>query len=67
MSKLAAPFIARSGARRSTFNEGISVPPEAWAKEVAANPALASQDRTEAGEATRQSILTGSLAKYRVR
>ena len=34
MSKLACPFVSRSGGRSksaSVFNEGISVPKEAWA------------------------------------
>ena len=69
--KLACPYVARSGAGRrisaSAFNEGVSIPPDAWASEVSANPALASKDHNEASEAKRKSILTGELAKYRQR
>lgn len=65
------PAVSRAGSGRalmsSPFNEGISVPPEAWAGEVAANPALASRDRKERSEAITKSILGGSLAKYRGR
>ena len=70
MSKLACPFVSRSGGRSksaSVFNEGISVPKEAWAKEVAANPALESRNSKERAEATKKAILGGSLAKYRKR
>lgn len=69
MTKLAAPYVgrgSRAGAR-SAFNEGISVPAEAWAKEVSANPALASSNRKERSEAITKETLTGSLAKYRRR
>ena len=69
--KLACPYVARSGAGRrisaSVFNEGVSVPADAWAREVKANPALASSDHKEASEAKRKSILTGELKKYRQR
>lgn len=68
--KLAAPYVSRSGGRRKTasvFNEGISVPKDAWAKEVARNPALESKNKVERAEATKAAILTGSLAKYRRR
>lgn len=51
----------------SAFNEGIEVPRDEWAKEIAKNPALDSNIREERQEATRKSILTGSLAKYRRR
>lgn len=51
----------------SPFNEGVSVPAEAWAREVAANPALASRDAKEQSEAQRTAILSGELAKYRRR
>lgn len=69
MQKLAAPMISRGGrtSAQSPFNEGISVPPKEWAREVAANPALASSDRKERSEAIKTSVLTGSLAKYRRR
>lgn len=65
------PAVSRAGSGRalmsSPFNEGISVPPAEWAREVAANPALASRDRKERSEAISKAILGGSLAKYRGR
>ncbi len=68
--KLSAPFISKSGGRNkaaSVFNEGISVPKEAWKAEVAKNPALESKNKFERAEATKKAILTGELAKYRRR
>lgn len=67
--KLAAPYVSRGtrSTARTVFNEGISVPPDQWAKEASANPALASKDKAEASEAIRKSIQTGALAKYRKR
>jgi len=71
MTKLAAPFVSRRGGGRSAaasvFNEGIQVPNADWQREVAKNPALESKDKAERAEATRASILGGSLAKYRRR
>ena len=69
MAKLAAPMISRAGSdtRSSPFKEGISVPPAAWAREVKANPALASNNRKERSEAITKSVLGGSLKKYRKR
>ncbi len=68
--KLAAPMISRSGGRTpsaSAFNEGVQLTQAQWAREVQKNPALESKDRKERSEATKKSILTGSLAKYRRR
>ncbi len=65
------PAVSRAGSARalssSPFNEGISVPKDAWAREVAKDPALGSRDRAERSEAITRSILTGDLAKYRGR
>ena len=70
MTKLAAPFVSRSTGRSksaSVFNEGIQCTQEQWAAEVKKDPALESPIKAEKHEATKKSILTGSLAKYRRR
>lgn len=66
---LACPAVSRgtSSVTSSVFNEGVQVPQADWDALTRTNPALASKDNTERYEATKASILTGDLAKYRRR
>jgi hypothetical protein len=70
VSKLACPYVSRSGARfkaSSAFNEGVQVPQAEFDRLAAKNPALVSKDKAEKYEATKKAILHGELAKFRRR
>jgi hypothetical protein len=70
MTKLAAPYVSRSGGRSksaSAFNEGVQVPQAEFDKLAKANPALVSRDPSEKNEAMKKAILHGELAQYRRR